>query len=184
MPVMSGSPSVSTMRLLHARLQRSRICPLDGLLSGKHRPRSRIAERNCPADNYGFCERMVQVASAGHQDAHVMKYLDVTKTAYLEAGATHGAYRRKGVATALVREAERLAKEHGCTHIGLEVGNADNPDAKRLYEHLGYVDWGQGNFSLAGNTLRGMAIPEQTRRLSRTCTNLSEQRCCIFLMSN
>ena len=113
-----------------------------------------------------------------------MKYLDVTKTAYLEAGATHGAYRRKGVATALVREAERLAKEHGCTHIGLEVGNADNPDAKRLYEHLGYVDWGQGNFSLAGNTLRGMAIPEQTRRLSRTCTNLSEQRCCIFLMSN
>ncbi len=63
MQVMRGSPSASTMRLLNERLQRSRICPLDSLLSGKHRPRSRIAERNCPAANYGFCERMVQVAS-------------------------------------------------------------------------------------------------------------------------
>jgi hypothetical protein len=39
-----------------------------------------------------------------------------------------------------------LAKEHGCTQIGLCVGSADNPDAKRLYERLGYVDWGQGEF--------------------------------------
>jgi GNAT superfamily N-acetyltransferase len=52
------------------------------------------------------------------QDGLVRTYLDVTKTAYLEAGATHAAYQRKGVATALIREAERLAKEHGCTHIG------------------------------------------------------------------
>jgi GNAT superfamily N-acetyltransferase len=86
---------------------------------------------------------------SGPQNAPVRKYLDVTKTAYLEAGATHGAYQRKGVATALIREAERLAKEHGCTHIGLEVGSTDNPDAKRLYEHLGYVDWGQGEFLIS-----------------------------------
>jgi GNAT superfamily N-acetyltransferase len=86
---------------------------------------------------------------SGPQDAPVRTYLDVTKTAYLEAGATHGVYQRKGVATALIREAERLAKEHGCTHIGLEVGSTDNPDAKRLYEHLGYVDWGQGEFLIS-----------------------------------
>jgi GNAT superfamily N-acetyltransferase len=86
---------------------------------------------------------------SGPQDEQVMKYLDVTKTAYLEAGATHGAYQRKGVATALIREAERLAKEHGCIQIGLEVGNTDNPGAKRLYEHLGYVDWGQGEFLIS-----------------------------------
>jgi GNAT superfamily N-acetyltransferase len=78
-----------------------------------------------------------------------MKYMDVTKTACLEAGATQVDYRRKGVATALIREAERLAKEHGCTQIGLNVGNTDNPDAKRLYEHLGYVDWGQGEFLIS-----------------------------------
>ena len=86
---------------------------------------------------------------SGPQDAHVMNYIDVTKTAYLEAGATRIDYRRKGVATALIREAERLAKEHGCTQIGLDVGSTDNPDAKRLYENLGYVDWGQGEFLIS-----------------------------------
>jgi ribosomal protein S18 acetylase RimI-like enzyme len=86
---------------------------------------------------------------SGPQDVHVMAYLDVTKTAYLEAGATHVAYQKRGVATALMREAERLAKEHGCTQIGLEVGNTDNPDAKHLYERLGYVDWGQGEFLIS-----------------------------------
>ncbi len=85
---------------------------------------------------------------SGPQDAHVMQHVDVTKTAYLEAGATQVAYRRKGVATALIQEAERLAKAKGCTRIGLEVGSTDNPDAKRLYEKLGYVDWGQGEFPI------------------------------------
>jgi hypothetical protein len=55
----------------------------------------------------------------------------------------------KGIATALIREAERLAKAQGCTQIGLEVGSTDNPDAERLYEHLGYVDWGQEEFLIS-----------------------------------
>jgi hypothetical protein len=29
------------------------------------------------------------------------------------------------------------------------TGSSDNPDAKRLYEHLGYVDWGQGEFLIS-----------------------------------
>lgn len=86
---------------------------------------------------------------SGPQDAPVLKYLDVTKAACLEAGATHVAYRRKGVATALIREAEQLAKEHGCTQIGLNVGDTDNPDAKRLYTNLGYGDWGHGVFLIS-----------------------------------
>jgi GNAT superfamily N-acetyltransferase len=86
---------------------------------------------------------------SGPADRPVMKYLNGTQSAFLEAGATHGAYQRKGVATALIREAERLAKEHGCMQIGLCVGSTDNPDAKRLYEHLGYVDWGQGEFLIS-----------------------------------
>ena len=83
---------------------------------------------------------------SGPRDERVMKYVDVTKTAYLEAGATRVAYRRKGVATALIREAEGVAREKGCTQIGLKVGSTDNSEAKRLYEHLRYVDWGQGEF--------------------------------------
>ena len=86
---------------------------------------------------------------SGPHDAHVMKYIDVTQSAYLEAGATRVVYRRKGVATALIQEAERLAKEKGCTKIGLNVGSTDNPEAKRLYEHLGYVDWGRGEFLIS-----------------------------------
>jgi GNAT superfamily N-acetyltransferase len=86
---------------------------------------------------------------SGPDDAEVRNYVDVTHSAYLEAGATRMAYRRKGVATALIREAERVAKEHGCTHIGLNVGSTDNPEAKRLYETLGYVDWGHGDFLIS-----------------------------------
>ena len=54
----------------------------------------------------------------------------------------------QGVATAMIHEAERLAKEKGCTRIGLEVG-INNPEAKRLYEKLGYVDWGHGDFVIS-----------------------------------
>ena len=86
---------------------------------------------------------------SGPADACVMHYVDVTQSAFLEAGGTRVAYRRKGVATALIREAERLSKEKGCSQIGLEVGSTDNPDAKRLYERLGYVDWGHGEFLIS-----------------------------------
>lgn len=67
-------------------------------------------------------------------------------TACLEAGSTLPAYQRRGVGTRVIREAERLAREKGCRRIGLAVGSSDNPDARRLYERLGYRDWGQGEF--------------------------------------
>ena len=86
---------------------------------------------------------------SGPDDGRVMSCVNVTQSAYLEAGGTRVTYRKKGVATALIREAERLAREKGCTQIGLEVGSTDNPDAKRLYEHLGYVDWGHGDFLIS-----------------------------------
>ena len=86
---------------------------------------------------------------SGPADARIMHYVDATHSAFLEAGRTRVEYQRKGVATALIREAERLAKAHGCTRIGLEVGSTDNPNAKRLYEHLGYVDWGHGDFRIS-----------------------------------
>jgi GNAT superfamily N-acetyltransferase len=86
---------------------------------------------------------------SGPDDARVMSYVNVKQSAYLSSGGTRVAYRRKGVATALIREAERLAQAKGCVQIGLKVGSTDNPDAKRLYEHLGYVDWGYGDFLMS-----------------------------------
>ena len=82
---------------------------------------------------------------SGPQDAPVTNKINITASAFLEAGLTIDDYRRKGVATAIIQEAERLSKEKGCTHIGLEVG-VENFEAKRLYEKLGYKDWGYGEF--------------------------------------
>ena len=45
--------------------------------------------------------------------------------------------RSRGVGTALVRAAERLARERGIDVMGLGVG-ADNPRAAALYARLGY----------------------------------------------
>ncbi len=86
---------------------------------------------------------------SGPDDARVMSYVNVKLSAYLSSGGTRVAFRRKGVATTLIREAERLAKAKGCVPIGLQVGSTDNPDAKRLYEHLGFVDWGYGDFLIS-----------------------------------
>jgi GNAT superfamily N-acetyltransferase len=66
--------------------------------------------------------------------------------AFLEAGATLPAFQRRGVGTRMIQEAERLARERGYGRIGLAVGSTDNPDARRLYERLGYRDWEQGEF--------------------------------------
>jgi GNAT superfamily N-acetyltransferase len=53
------------------------------------------------------------------------------------------ALHRRGIGTALVHACEAAARERGHDVLILGVG-LDNPDAKRLYEHLGYVDWGHG----------------------------------------
>jgi len=47
-----------------------------------------------------------------------------------------------GIGTLIVAECERIAVEEvGVLRVGLGVG-LDNPRARRLYERLGYVDWG------------------------------------------
>jgi ribosomal protein S18 acetylase RimI-like enzyme len=70
------------------------------------------------------------------------------RTPYLESGGTREEYRRRGVATRIMTEAERLARVRGYKSIGLAVGSTDNPVAKRLYERRGYADWGKGEFEV------------------------------------
>jgi GNAT superfamily N-acetyltransferase len=53
------------------------------------------------------------------------------------------AHQGKGIGTALVHAAEDAARARGYDRVVLGVGS-DNPSAKRLYERLGYVDWGKG----------------------------------------
>jgi GNAT superfamily N-acetyltransferase len=49
----------------------------------------------------------------------------------------------QGIGTALICAAEATARQLGHEQIALGVG-LDNPRARRLYERLGYVDWGHG----------------------------------------
>jgi GNAT superfamily N-acetyltransferase len=49
----------------------------------------------------------------------------------------------QGIGTALIGAAEGTARQLGHERIVLGVG-LDNPKARRLYERLGYADWGQG----------------------------------------
>jgi GNAT superfamily N-acetyltransferase len=50
---------------------------------------------------------------------------------------TRAAYRRKGVAQAIMAEFERLAREFGYTTIKLQTGPLQ-PEAAALYERVGY----------------------------------------------
>ena len=62
---------------------------------------------------------------------------------YVEALAVAPAHRRRGVATALMRSAEQIARSDGHATIGLHVGVTNAP-ARALYRGLGYVDAGLG----------------------------------------
>jgi GNAT superfamily N-acetyltransferase len=56
---------------------------------------------------------------------------------YVDALATAEAYRRRGVAAALLEEAERLAREHGFKSLALDT-TVGNSGARALYEGFGF----------------------------------------------
>lgn len=59
---------------------------------------------------------------------------------HLEVAPRH---QRRGTGTQLIVAAEALALETGHSRLALGVG-VDNIEAIRLYERLGYSDWGHG----------------------------------------
>ncbi len=54
-----------------------------------------------------------------------------------------GPFQRRGIGTALIRAGEDLARRLGHDRLAIGVG-VGNLGARRLYERLGYVDWGHG----------------------------------------
>jgi GNAT superfamily N-acetyltransferase len=54
-----------------------------------------------------------------------------------------GPLQRRGIGTALIQAGEDTARRLEDERLALGVGLA-NIDARRLYERLGYVDWGHG----------------------------------------
>lgn len=56
--------------------------------------------------------------------------------------------RGQGIGRKLILEAEKICKEKGYTQVGLGVA-IDNPEARKLYESLGYRDTGFGEFDIS-----------------------------------
>ena len=74
-------------------------------------------------------------------EAPVREHLPWTPT--LNHLEVQPAWQNGGIGTALVRAAEDHAARLGYGRICLGV-SVDNPSARRLYERLGYCDWGHG----------------------------------------
>ena len=65
-----------------------------------------------------------------------------------------GRLQRRGIGTALVGAGEDAARRLGHRRIALAVG-VENPGARRLYERLGYADWGRGTIVERWQELHG-----------------------------
>jgi GNAT superfamily N-acetyltransferase len=66
----------------------------------------------------------------------------------VEALAVRPGMQSRGVATAIMAEAERIAVERGHKKMGLAVGT-ENERARRLYARLGYRESGLGEFHIS-----------------------------------
>jgi ribosomal protein S18 acetylase RimI-like enzyme len=70
-------------------------------------------------------------------------------TALIEAAAVVEPLRGKGIGTALMHAAEELVRERGVGVVQLGVEDS-NPDARRLYERLGYRSYARMDFVYEG----------------------------------
>jgi GNAT superfamily N-acetyltransferase len=67
--------------------------------------------------------------------------------------------RRRGIATELTRAAEDEARNRGWDNVSLSVSQNGNPQARRLYEQLGYLDAGPEPVRVTGEImLRGRPL--------------------------
>jgi ribosomal protein S18 acetylase RimI-like enzyme len=96
---------------------------------------------------------IVLLVAVSEDDVPVGKihvHLEHTEGAvWLEAAAVVRPVRGQGIGTSLVRAAESLAAERGYTTVELGVEDS-NPDARRLYERLGYRSVARNDFRYTG----------------------------------
>jgi ribosomal protein S18 acetylase RimI-like enzyme len=91
----------------------------------------------------------------------LLLFRTASPVARLYSFAVDHVHRGQGIAKALLAEAERLAAEHGCAFLRLEV-RKDNAPAQALYRKLGYRDIG----TVAGYYEDGMAAVRMEKPLA------------------
>lgn len=84
-----------------------------------------------------FFTAKIQGETAGYVGMHI-----VLDECYIANVAVRSAFRRRGVADALLRCAEKTAEREGCAFISLEV-RVSNIPAIKLYEKHGYISQGE-----------------------------------------
>jgi ribosomal protein S18 acetylase RimI-like enzyme len=91
-------------------------------------------------------QRIILVADAGEEivgqifiqlHIHRPEFRRGIPSVYFHAFRVRPAYRNHGVGTRLILEAETLVKEQGYKRAVIAAAH-ENPDARRLYERLGY----------------------------------------------
>jgi ribosomal protein S18 acetylase RimI-like enzyme len=86
----------------------------------------------------------------------------------VEALAVRPDVQSRGIATAMMLEAERMAADRGQATIGLAVG-IENERARALYARLGYYESGLGEFRV---TWTALDADGEERVKGETCTYL------------
>ena len=71
-------------------------------------------------------------------ESHQTESADGHSSAYIYSFRVRPPYRGTGIGTLLLKTAETDVGKRGYQWITLNVGR-DNPDARRLYERLGYI---------------------------------------------
>ena len=98
----------------------------------------------------------------------LLLFRDGTGVARLYSIAVDARHRGRGLAAALLADAERVALKRGRTRVSLEVRD-DNGAAIRLYERLGYRLIGRN----ADYYADGAGARRYEKRLDRTTSGLS-----------
>lgn len=112
----------------------------------------------------------LQLLWTGPQETEVRKY--IKNCAYLKSAGVDEKFQSQGIGSQLIHEAEQLARYKEFKQIGMSVGSTDNPKARRLYERLGYEDWGYGEFTVTWE------------EIDKNGNKKTEYEVCIFMIKS
>jgi aminoglycoside 3-N-acetyltransferase I len=104
---------------------------------GAKRPRATYLSTLLGSDDFIALVATVEGAVVGGLAAYVLRKFEQERSEiYIYDLAVAGAYRRKGIATALIQELRRIAATRGAYVIFVQADHGDDP-AIHLYSRLG-----------------------------------------------